>query len=159
MKVRHRPTVVDAVIWDGTETALAEMRALGHDVHFNEHGELVILTAEREPTVVPIANTVIRGTQGESYHVFPDIRAFCYEPLEPRYANGDRTATEIHAVPLADGTTVNIVAYRDGGIIAEVVGGRERFRRSEIRETDDAGVPSIRLQFEPVTFVQGGDQP
>jgi hypothetical protein len=85
MRVRHKPTTVDAVRWDGSAEALQQLLALGLDVYRFEPtvGDstvtLVIPTAEGDRPALP-GDVVIKGTQDEFYPVKPDVYEACYEP-------------------------------------------------------------------------------
>jgi hypothetical protein len=85
MRVRHKPTTVDAVEWDGSTTALQELLELGLNVYWFEPtvgddatATLVIPTAEGDRPALP-GDYVIKGTQGEFYPVKPDVFDACYE--------------------------------------------------------------------------------
>jgi len=94
VKVRHLPTVVDAVVWDGSEDAVRELRELGlDDCHFEPTGTtgpatLVIHTLEGERPALP-GDVVIRGVVGQWYPVKPDVYAASYEPADhdPHYVD------------------------------------------------------------------------
>jgi hypothetical protein len=92
-KFRHRPTVVDAIQWDGTnfqdvsdfvrKTAKTDVR------HPAENGDIPILTledgAENSWTAKHVASEgdwIVRGTVGEVYAVKPRIFAQTYEAVE-----------------------------------------------------------------------------
>jgi hypothetical protein len=82
LRGRHKPTVVDAVIWDGTEQALQEIAELGIEYELDPvTSELTILTLEgRRPALM--GDVVIRGTLNEGYPVKPDAWAKNYEAVQ-----------------------------------------------------------------------------
>jgi hypothetical protein len=79
VKLRHLPTVVDGVIWDGTQQALDEIHALGIEYQLDvATGELTILTLEGpRPTLA--GDVVIKGVGGVGYPIKPDI---CWQSYE-----------------------------------------------------------------------------
>jgi hypothetical protein len=86
MRVRHKPTTVDAVRWDGTAEALQQLLALGLTAYRYEPtvGDstitLVISTGEGDRPALP-GDYVIKGTADEFYPIRPDVYEACYEEL------------------------------------------------------------------------------
>jgi hypothetical protein len=84
MRVRHKPTTVDATLWDGSAAALQELLELGLTVYRFEPtvGDptvtLVIPTTQGDGPALP-GDYVIKGTQGEFYPIKPDVYEACYE--------------------------------------------------------------------------------
>jgi hypothetical protein len=88
MKLRHIPTEVDGVVWDGSQAALDELWALGlREYSLRATAEaggpqtLIVHTLEGDRPALP-GDVVIRGTQGEWYPIKPDVAAACYEPVK-----------------------------------------------------------------------------
>jgi hypothetical protein len=85
VKVRHLPVVVDAIVWDGTIDALAELRALGlgdGDYTF-VHGsdELVLRTSDGDRTA-NLGDAVVKGVVNEFYPVPADVYSRVYRPVD-----------------------------------------------------------------------------
>jgi hypothetical protein len=79
VKLRHLPTIVDAVIWDGTQQALDDISALAIEYQFDAAtGELTILTLEGARPALA-GDVVIKGVGGVGYPIKPDIAAQSYE--------------------------------------------------------------------------------
>jgi hypothetical protein len=86
MRVRHKPTIVDAVKWDGSTGTLLRLLDLGLTAYRYEPtvgdatDTLVISTGEGDRPALP-GDYVIKGTQGEFYPIRPDVYEACYEVL------------------------------------------------------------------------------
>jgi hypothetical protein len=83
MRVRHKPTTVDAVRWDGSTAALQELIALGLTAYRYEptvgDSTATLVIATSEPALP--GDYVIKGTAGEFYPIRPDVYEACYEVL------------------------------------------------------------------------------
>lgn len=87
MKVRHRPTVVDAVMWDDSDGAFFELVSLGYETDCGKPvvvgrtvttpGTLMVPTSEGHRPALPGESYVIRGTQGEWYPIHKTVFAAC----------------------------------------------------------------------------------
>lgn len=80
--LRHKPTQVQGVIWDGTDAALEAMTSLGIEHRRDPaSGELRILTLGG-PVPALVGDVVILGVVGDGYPIKPDVAALSYEPIE-----------------------------------------------------------------------------
>ena len=95
VKLRHLPTVVDAVDWDDTDRARRALVDLGFRAdngdftyerpHAPEGTRVLLIpTMERTAWVAarPGEDTIIRGVVGEWYAIPSDVRAKAYEVIE-----------------------------------------------------------------------------
>lgn len=92
MKYKKRPVVIDAWLWDETETLLKELRFqgmewcgnVGHSDRPGWVGKLHIRTLEsgKGSFLVSPGDYIIRGVKGEFYACKPDIFAMTYEPTQ-----------------------------------------------------------------------------
>lgn len=78
MKFRKKPVVIEAVQYDGTKLAIAEIMRLGNGIMlYPDH--LVIKTLEGDHRA-DTGDWIIKGVKGELYPCKPDIFAQTYEP-------------------------------------------------------------------------------
>jgi hypothetical protein len=92
MRVRHRPIETDAVVWDGTDTALQELLSLGLERYRFEAtvGDstptLVISSTEGDRHVLPgwaaVKGVTINGVFTGWLNVPPDVYEYVYIPLD-----------------------------------------------------------------------------
>lgn len=102
MKFRKKPVVIDAWVWDETETTLKELRFqgmewCGYEGHRDRPGwvgNLRIKTLESGDGSfrVSIGDYIIKGVRGEFYACKPDIFAATYEAVPPP----SETAKPVH---------------------------------------------------------------
>lgn len=85
MKYRKKPVVIDAVCWDGTSRADAELREIGNGGRdYSRRADslkdecLVIHTLEGDMTA-SLGDYIIRGIKGELYPCKPGIFEATYE--------------------------------------------------------------------------------
>ena len=79
MKVRKKPVVVEAELYDGTKISIAKVLALGDGIRVR-HNHLVIRTLEGDHRA-DIGDWIIRGVKGELYPCKPDIFKQTYEGI------------------------------------------------------------------------------
>ena len=73
MKYRKRPIIIDAVLFDGTEGAIMEVKQLaGNNKVLINCDNLVIPTLEGD-MIASKGDYIIRGVNGEIYPCKPDI--------------------------------------------------------------------------------------
>jgi hypothetical protein len=81
MKFRKKPIEIDAVLWDGSKEAAAEIFKLGESKHLDIFDDGAIQIATLEGTMrCDKGDWVIRGIKGELYPCKPDIFELTYEP-------------------------------------------------------------------------------
>jgi hypothetical protein len=84
MKFRKRPVVIDAMLYDGTNTyEVVEWMGEHTDatIGFNPGGTIVIPTLEGN-MIASVGDWIIRGVQGELYPCKPDIFEATYEEVK-----------------------------------------------------------------------------
>lgn len=94
MRLVHKPTVVDAVLWDDSDRARHELANLGYrgdcgDFHYEDadavEGTRVLLvpTSDRSRSVAARAGEswVVRGVVGEWYCITNDVRVAAYDEV------------------------------------------------------------------------------
>lgn len=85
MRVRKKPVEVDAVRWDGTKEAAAEIFKLGEgstNMDMFPDGTLQIVTLEGNMKCLK-GDWVVKGVKGELYPCKPDIFDLTYEAVQP----------------------------------------------------------------------------
>lgn len=83
MKFRKKPVVIEAVLYDGSKKAIANVLRLGKGgdravMLYSDH--LVIKTLEGNHRA-DIGDWIIKGVKGELYPCKPDIFEQTYEPV------------------------------------------------------------------------------
>jgi hypothetical protein len=82
MKFRKKPIEIDAVLWDGSKEAAAEIFKLGESKHLDIFPDECIQISTLEGTMrCDKGDWVIRGIKGELYPCKPDIFELTYEPV------------------------------------------------------------------------------
>lgn len=104
-KFRKKPVIIEAVKYDGTSTAIAEIRKwmdgeefIRRSVRSRDIGPLSISTLEGEMKASP-GDYIIKGVQGEFYPCKPKIFEQTYEPvdLSCTCGSGDDSPAIVHA--------------------------------------------------------------
>lgn len=82
-RFRRRPTVVDAILWQGEFNCEEVFAFLGLEHPDDEMDHSVIHIPTLEGTITaPAGDWIVRGTTGEFWPVKPEIFAATYEPAE-----------------------------------------------------------------------------
>jgi hypothetical protein len=85
MKFRRKPTVIEAVRYDGDEHSLEAMRLLaGHWIstqYISGGGVMVYVTTPRGAVEVTVGDWLIKGTPSDFYPCPDELFEATYEPL------------------------------------------------------------------------------
>lgn len=90
MKLVHKPTVVDAVLWDDSDDARQQLRDLGYvadngEFRYENDGidprVLLVPTPEGVRPALPGESWVIRGVKGEWYCIANDVKVAAYDEV------------------------------------------------------------------------------